>query len=353
MTPQLTKLIKELEKLRLDALLITNEANISYLTAFDAQDSWLFVSKKRCFYITDFRYVEEARHHLKGIKIKKSNGSIFNLVGKLALSQNIRTLGFESRHISHAEYKAIKKELPRATKYVPTVNVVELLRQIKTSAELFKIKRALHVTKQSFGFLKNAIKPGIRESDLEIALSNFIRTHGCRYAFNPIIASGINASYPHAKVTNRLIKRGEPIIIDMGVDYLGYKSDLTRVFFLGKIPSTVKHAYEIVLEAQLRAIKKIKAGALINEVDSVARNYIKSKGLGKYFGHALGHGIGRETHEFPPVSSKNESEFAAGMVVTVEPAVYLSGKFGIRIEDMVLVKNNGCEILSADIDKSN
>jgi len=352
-TKQLKQLIKELSINNLEALLVTDETNVSYLTGFTSHDSWLLISKQGSYYITDFRYIDEVRSKLKNIYLQKINGSIFKTVVNLAKKLKVKKLGFESKHLSQAEYVFIKKYLSKSIKFISTFDYVEILRQIKSDEELKKVKQAITLTKQAFAFLKKTIKIGVKESAVEIALSNFLKSKGCSYAFEPIIASGKNSALPHAPITKKTIAEKEPIVVDIGIDFLGYKSDLTRVYFLGKIPSVVSNIYNIVLEAQEKAINKIKAGVPISEIDRVARNYIKSKGLGKYFGHALGHGVGRNTHEIPSISSKNKSELTAGMIITVEPAVYISNKFGIRLEDMVLVTDNGCEVLSANINKPN
>ena len=191
-------------------------------------------------------------------------------------------------------------------------------------------------------------------SELEIAaeLERFIRYHGAQSAsFDIIVASGINSSYPHHLTSPKKLKSGESLVIDMGVNYRGYKSDLTRVFFLGKITLLVRRIYDIVRNAQQKAIARIKPGSSIREVDEAARSYIAQKGYGRYFGHNLGHGIGLEVHEAPKISSRQEGRLKEGMVFTIEPGIYLPGKFGIRIEDLVLVTKKGCEVLSGSLDK--
>jgi len=179
------------------------------------------------------------------------------------------------------------------------------------------------------------------------------KLRGAGFSFAPIVASGPNSYYPHASVTDRKIRKNELVLIDMGIDLGGYKSDLTRMFFLGKIPKLVGQVNELVRVAQKKAIEKIKAGVSIAEIDDQARNYLAKQRLAKYFGHAIGHGIGLEIHENPRMSHENKSLLKEGMVITIEPAVYIPNKFGIRKEEMVLVKKEGCEVISDDIDESN
>ena len=181
-------------------------------------------------------------------------------------------------------------------------------------------------------------------------LENFIKIKKVQFSFPPIIASGSNSCYPHAKVTDRKIRNNEPVLVDTGIEFKGYKSDLTRMFFLGKIPRFVYEVNEAVRVAQLRAIERIKDGIEVAEIDLLARKHLAKHKLEKFFGHSLGHGVGLEIHESPRLSQNNKSILKAGMVVTVEPAAYIPDRFGIRIEDMVLVKKDSCEVLSGNID---
>jgi Xaa-Pro aminopeptidase len=231
--------------------------------------------------------------------------------------------------------------------------LVESFRQIKSKNELSKIKKAIEITKLAFQYAKTIIRVGVRENELACLLESFIKERGAdSFSFDIIVASGQNTSYPHYKTSKKRLKKGEVLLIDMGVNYLGYKSDLTRIFFLDKITPVIRRIYNIVLMAQERAIKNIKPGVPISEIDRTARQFITRQGFGRYFGHSLGHGIGLEVHEDPHISFKNNNLLTENMIFTVEPAIYLPGRLGIRIEDMVLVTPNGAEILSGDIDKS-
>jgi Xaa-Pro aminopeptidase len=228
-------------------------------------------------------------------------------------------------------------------------NLIEHLRAVKDKNEIRKIKKALGIHKQAHQFIKRNIKPNISEHELFLRLDRFVKSKGASFAFDPIIASGPNSCYPHARVTKRKLRRDEPLLIDMGIDVEGYKSDLTRMFFLGKIAALLRQVFDAVDEARHRAIAGIKAGVPTAEIDALARNHLKNQKLAKYFGHALGHGVGLEVHEGPRLAHNDSSVLKEGMVITVEPAVYIPGKFGIRLEDMVLVKKRNCEILSDDI----
>ncbi len=337
----------------IDGLLITLPANISYLTDYPSRDSRLLVSKKQNIYITDSRYLQEAKNNLgKRFGISQVNGAFPDLIAGLCRKLNIKNLGFEERYLSVYEYHRLKQKLSGIAELVPVQDLVEGLREIKGPEEIEKIRQATAIAIKALRFIKDFISPGISEIEIAGELQRFIRCEGASGAsFDIIVASGPNSSYPHHKTSCRRIKIDEPVLIDMGVDYLGYKSDLTRVFFSGKITSLARKVYDIVLKAQERAISRIKPRALINKIDGAARQYITQKGYGGFFNHSLGHGIGLEVHEAPRISYKENRELKPGMVFTVEPGIYLPGEFGIRLEDMVLVTKNKVEVISGALDK--
>ena len=343
----------KLEQEKLDGLIVSSPSNISYLTRFTSRDAYLVISKKETVYITDSRYTEEAKKCLnKSFVIKKINGSVFRIVADVCRNLKLKRIGFEERHLIFGEHKKIKEELDKKIDLIPTHSIIEEFRQVKSPAELEKIKKAIRITIEAIDFIKDFISPGKKEIEVAAELERFIRYHGAHAcAFDIIVASGPNSSFPHHLTSQRKIKDNEPVLIDIGVDYLGYKSDLTRVFFLGKITPTVRKIYDIVLKAQNKAIRRIKSAVNINKIDAAARQYITQRGYGGFFGHNLGHGIGLEVHEEPHISAKENNKLKAGMVFTVEPAIYLPDKFGIRIEDMVLVTRKGAEILSGGLNK--
>ena len=340
-----------LDSYKLDAYLVSEDANIRYLTGFQASESWLFVSRKAAFYITDFRYIEEAKKGLPGnITVKRYQRSVFKTIFDVARMTRSKAVGLDDRHMSLAFFKELKKASPKSVRLIPRNNVIEELRQIKTAHEIRQIRQALRLHKEAYRHIRSALKPGVSEKSVLIKLENFVRAKGAGFSFDPIIASGPNSALPHARVTDRRFKRNDLILIDMGIDVQGYKSDLTRMCFLGTIPPLVRKVNTEVKTAQLKAIANIHAGARASDIDAQARNYLAKKGLAKYFGHSLGHGVGLQIHEAPRLSSVSPTILEENMVVTVEPAVYLPRRFGIRIEDMVLVTKKGCEVLSDDID---
>jgi Xaa-Pro aminopeptidase len=351
MTLRLKKLVSEFSRHKnIDALLVTNDTNIRYLTDFNAAESWLLVTKSRGYYITDFRYVQEAREGLKRVTVKQYTKTPCTLLFDLCKRYKIKRLGFDEKHTTVSLLKCLKGFCPRRTRLVPANSLTETLREIKEESEIKQIRQCLTLHFKALAFLSKVVRPGVSERFICHKLEGFVNSHKAGFAFPPIIASGPNSCYPHAKVTDRMLKNNEPVLIDTGIEINGYKSDLTRNFFLGKIPAFYTKAIEAVRLAQKEAIALIKPGVPVCEVDQKARNVLRKFGLAKYFGHSLGHGVGLDIHENPRLSCKSKSILEPGMIVTVEPAVYIPGRFGIRVEDMVLVTDQGCEVLSGDHD---
>ncbi|MFH0791476.1 MAG: Xaa-Pro peptidase family protein [Candidatus Omnitrophota bacterium] len=351
MFPAIKRFLKEQG---LDGLVISSPYNISYLSGIISRDSLLIISEKANLYLTDSRYTEEAKNKLPvGLfKIEQINGSLSDLIAKLCKKFNFKRLGFEAKYLSFGEYQKLKEKLDKIAELIPVSAVIEDLRQIKTPREIDKIKEACRITIEALKFIRDFILPGKKEIEVAAELERFIRYNGAHASsFDIIVASGPNSSFPHHLTSERVIQNNEPVLIDIGVDYSGYKSDLTRVFFLGKISPLVNKIYGIILEAQARAIQKIKPAVKIGKIDGIARQYITKQGYGGFFGHNLGHGIGLEVHEAPNISSIETSQLRSGMVFTVEPGIYLAGKFGIRIEDMCLVTQKGVEVISGSLNK--
>jgi len=352
MNPKITNIYKSLAKDNLDGLLLSSQANCSYLCEYPSRDSYLLISPAKNVYFTDSRYTTEARKQLKGCAVEQSNGSVFKKIAEVCRDLRLKCLGFEERYLPYAEYRQIRKELEGSIGLAPTWGLVEELRQIKTAEEIVKIRKACAIAMEAFEFIREYIRPGVKEIEVAAELERFIRYHGAgSAAFDIIVASGPNSAFPHHITSQRRIKDNEPVFLDLGVDYQGYKSDLTRVILLGKISTLVGNIYRIVLEAQKKAISGIRPGAPISRIDSLARDHIGKKGYGGYFGHGLGHGLGLEIHEAPHIGGKQIKKLQTGMVFTVEPAIYIPGKFGIRIEDMVLVTRKGSEVLSGLLNK--
>jgi Xaa-Pro aminopeptidase len=340
------KIISCFDQAKINGLLVTNDSNIRYLTNFPASDSYLLITKKEIFYITDARYTLEVKKSLKNIAVKEHTGSLIAEACALAKKNKVTRLGYDPQHLTVAQFNRLMAKKPKSISLFESTNLVEQFRQIKTKKEVNHIREALKIHHKALKYLKRIIKPGVTEWQIFTKLESFVRAEGQSFSFDPIVASGINSCYPHASVTRRNIGKNDPVLIDFGIDVKGYKSDLTRMFFLGKIPNIVREVNDFVKESQQEAIKIIKPGVCIAEIDLAARDYLHTKKLAKYFGHSLGHGVGLDIHEAPGVSHKNTSLLKEGMVITIEPGVYIPNKFGIRIEDMVLVTKKGFEVLS-------
>jgi Xaa-Pro aminopeptidase len=357
MTPRIKKLIAEFPRHKnIDALLVTNDTNIHYLTDFKAHESWLLIIKPKtetakAFYITDFRYTQEAKEGLKGVAVKQYCQTPCVEVFDLCKKYKVKRLGFDEKFTTLAMFKRLKEFCPRHRKLVPATGIVEGLREIKEEGEISQIRQCLEVHYRGLDFLRKVVQPGLTEAEILHKLEGFAKKEGVGFSFPPIIASGPNSAYPHAKVTNRTIRNNEPVLLDTGIDINGYKSDLTRNFFLGRIPPSYAKALTAVRLAQKEAITMIKPGVAVADVDQKARNVLRKFGLAKYFGHSLGHGVGLDIHENPRLSCKSNALLEPGMIVTVEPGVYIPGEFGIRVEDMVLVTEQGCEVLSGNYDQ--
>ncbi|MBN1869896.1 MAG: aminopeptidase P family protein [Candidatus Omnitrophica bacterium] len=349
MSTRIKQLAAAFRQRKIDAFLVTKDVNITYLTGFCACESWLLVTLSRTSYITDSRFVQEAREGLKGIDVKCTKESMVKTLAEEIEKGGVKRIGIDTRNLTLFQYRMLRRNCPKGVRLVKADNLVEELRAVKDRKEIQKIRNALGVHKLAHQFIKRNIRPNIKENELLFQLERFVKSKNASFAFDPIIASGPNSCYPHAKVTERRIRNNEPLLIDMGIDVEGYKSDLTRMFFLGKIPALVRQVFDAVNEARRCAIAEIRAGVAAAEIDYSARNYLEKQKLEKYFGHALGHGVGLEVHESPRLAHNDSTVLKEGMVITVEPAVYLPGRFGVRLEDMVLVGKNDCEILSDDI----
>jgi Xaa-Pro aminopeptidase len=346
LTSRIRKLISVIRCSGLDALLINHETDIRYLTQYPAHDAWLLVTPGEAFYMTDGRYIEEVKKGLRGITPVKFERSISEEAAACCRKARVRRLGVDERYLTVDQYKRLKKFCDKNISIVPANGCVESLRAVKEPGELKLMREALRLDLKAYRTIKPWLKPGVAEIDILHRLEAFIRKEGITFAFDPIIASGPNSAYPHARVTGRKLCRKEPVLIDLGMDYKGYKSDLTRMFFLDTMPTSYRDVLSIVRDAQEKAFKVIRPGVLGKDVDAAVRNYLKKHGLAERFTHSLGHGVGMEVHEAPRLSLSSDAILEENMVCTVEPGVYFPGKYGVRLEEMVLVTKKGCEVMS-------
>ncbi len=345
---------KRREKLRVklaeqesDALLVSKWANIHYLSGFTGDDSMLLVTRKRDYLLTDFRYVEQAQEECPGIGIAdRRKRSLVQLAVEKLKRLGLGSLSFEPASTSYEQYRGLRKHaLNVKLKAAPLL--VEKLRMIKDADELALICQAVKVAEKALTSLRRHIRPGVMERELATELEFRLRRLGARAAFDVIVAFGARSSLPHARTTDRKLKAGEPMLIDWGARLGSYNSDLTRVFFAGRVPRKFRRIYEVVAEAQSQALAALAVGKAIGIADRKARIVIRKAGFGRRFGHALGHGVGLEVHEAPTVRSRNDEVLEPGMVFTVEPGIYIPGLGGVRIEDVVVIRAAGAEVLTS------
>ncbi|MDD5072971.1 MAG: Xaa-Pro peptidase family protein [Candidatus Omnitrophica bacterium] len=337
----------------IDSFFVSKPENVRYMSGYGGDDAYLLFAKSKKYFITDSRYYLQAKKDVKSFKIIIAKVPVSRLLAEILAKSKAGKTAFEAGQLPYAAYKRIAGKLAeKGIRFLPLEGAVEGLRQVKDAPEIALIRDSIAILENAVLYFESILKPGLSENDLASKTEYFIRAASGEWAsFEIIVASGKNSAFPHARPGDRIIKPNDMVLLDLGVSYEGYKSDLTRVFFLGKINTKQKKIYGIVKEAQRRSVKAIKPGAKISEIDGIARGFINAKGFGSGFGHALGHGIGLEVHESPSVSSRNHAKIKPGMVFTIEPAIYLPDWGGIRIEDMVLVTKKGCEVLTDDIDK--
>jgi Xaa-Pro aminopeptidase len=341
------KLLRQfLYKDGVDAFIVSDPANLIYLSGYTGSNGMLIVKKsqlKPIFY-TDFRYKEQIKEEVKGCRTIIRDRNLFTDFPVNDL-KGIKLLGFESSSLSYANYLHIKKQLKSKARLVPTSGIIENLRTVKEKSEIEKIRKAVSITDKVFLNILKQVKPGVSEKELASEIDIQFMRQGS-IAFPTIVAFTERGALPHAKPTNKRLKKGDVVIFDIGVKSENYCSDMTRTVVLGKASSKVKNIYNIVLTAQRLALENIRAGEPASKIDAFSRNYIQEKGYGKYFGHSLGHGVGLMVHESPTLSTKSKEILKTNQVTSVEPGIYLPGEFGVRIEDLVVIKSTGGEVLT-------
>ncbi|GIN38339.1 M24 family metallopeptidase [Heyndrickxia oleronia] len=342
---KLENLRKQFTKAGIDGLLITSPYNRRYLSNFTGTAGVVLISGDAAQFITDFRYVEQATKQAEGYDVIQHKGLIHDEIAKQVEALGIKKLGFEQDYVNYSAYMLYDKTFN--AELVPVSGLVENLRLIKTDAEIKILKEAADIADAAFKHILEYIKPGVTELEVSNELEFFMRKAGATSSsFDTIVASGTRSALPHGVASDKVIEKGDFVTLDYGALHKGYVSDITRTIAVGNPSDKLKEIYDIVLESQLLAVEKIKPGMTGIEADAIARDYIAEKGYGEYFGHTLGHGIGLEVHEGPAISFRSELALQPGMVVTVEPGIYLPGVGGVRIEDDTLITENSNETLT-------
>lgn len=354
----LKRLQQTLRRKKLDAVLVTEPYNRRYLSGYRAVDHnigesagvLLVPAKGTPFLLTDSRFELQAQEEAAGYTVTLYPRGLTKLLAQMLPTLSIRRLGFESHYMLHATACRLEKMANKAhVELIPLTDLIERMRIIKTDDEIAIIKKSVRLNEQVFQLVYNTIEPGMTEREIALAIELTMHELGAEEAsFETIVAFGSNAARPHAVPTDRVLQTGDLVLIDMGLVYEGYCSDMTRTVVAGRPSETFRKRLRIVRQAQLAGIAVIRAGTRCADVDRAARRVIADAGYGSVFGHALGHGVGMAVHEEPRLSSRSRKKLRSGMVVTVEPGIYLPEWGGIRLENMVVVREDGCESLNSD-----
>jgi len=341
---RIDKLRKAMAEAKLDGFFINSPENRRYFSGFTGSEGYLLITHTQSYLLTDFRYLEQAAGQAKEFEIVKIQNEPFEELTNLA--SGLRRLGLEGDVLSYVQYEAMKKALPDV-ELVSTPELLISLRAVKDEAEIELIKKAVAIADDAFGEIINTLREGQSEEEISLTLEFLMRKAGASgRSFDFIVASGERSSLPHGVASAKRIQRGEFVTLDFGAIYQGYCSDITRTVVIGEPDDKQVHIYNIVLQAQLIGIDAVKPGRSGREVDHEVRQFIKEAGYGDYFGHGLGHSVGLAIHERPRLNPREEKLLEPGMIVTVEPGIYIPNWGGVRIEDMVLVTDSGCEVLT-------
>jgi Xaa-Pro aminopeptidase len=372
------QLLQALAKEGVEALLISNPINVTYLTGFSGESSFLVLGPERVLLISDARFTKQIAEECPGLEvhIRSPAQSVQQATAEVLTKLGLATIAFESSHLTVGEWEMLRELAPAIT-WKSTRDLVEKLRAVKDASEVAEIREAIAIAERAFAAFRALLGPTDSEKALCDALEYYVRRCGGRCtSFPSIIAAGERAALPHAPPTERTVHGAELLLVDWGACGRFYKSDLTRVLVprknLASVPSgspspyplpleeggegrvrgehgktKLEQIYEVVLRAQSQALKRIRPGVKGHEVDAAARGVIAEAGFGDFFGHGLGHGVGLQIHEAPSLRPNSQSVLQAGMVVTVEPGIYLPGWGGVRIEDDVLITPDGCEVLTS------
>ncbi len=336
-----------LESERLDGFLVAHPANLRYLCGYTGSNGLLLFLDGRRTFFTDGRYTQQAREEVAGARVRIANGSLLAAAARMIGEKKARAIGFEADHTTVAAASEMRRLARRNVSWKPASGLVMHRRMVKDADELRILRDAVKMGAEVYQQALPAVRPGVRESEIAGELEFAARRAGADgMAFETIVASGKRSALPHGRASSRPIARRGFVVIDSGVVLHGYCSDMTRTVFVGRIGREERYWYDAVLEAQLAGIAAVKPGATAGDVDHAARQVLRRFKLDRFFTHSTGHGVGLEIHEPPRLGKGQQERLQAGMVITIEPGVYIPEKGGIRIEDMVVVTPTGCAILT-------
>ena len=331
---------KILEQKNLEAVIVLSDYNRRYLSGFTGTSGALVISKEKQYLITDFRYMEQAAKQATDFELIEHKQGLIAEIKAILAADDIQNVGFEGHLVSYDTYLQLSKS------YISLVSIsdaIDRIRQIKTPEEIEIIQKAADIADGAYEYILTVAKAGMTEKELKAKLeSKMLELGADDTSFDTIVASGLRGALPHGVASDKVIEEGDLVTLDFGAYYKGYASDITRTFAIGEPDPKLKEIHQIVLEANLKAIAELKPGMTCKDVDAISRDYIAEKGYGAYFGHSLGHGIGLDVHEGPALSSKSQDVLAVNQCVTIEPGIYIEGLGGVRIEDDILITENGC-----------
>ncbi|WP_400163918.1 M24 family metallopeptidase [Brevibacillus sp. TJ4] len=345
MSGRLEKLRVELEKIGAEAFITEKPENRLYLSGFSGSTGSVVVTADQAFLVTDFRYVEQAAEQAPDFVIVNNERKAVEAIANLLKEQRVSRLAFESS-VSFQTYQDWSKAFADV-ELLPTNGLVEKIRMYKDEAEMVIIREAVRIAEAAFEHIQGYIRPGVREIDVAMELEFFMRKQGATgSAFDMIVASGPRGALPHGRATEKVIQAGEMVTMDFGAAFQGYNSDITRTVSVGEPHPKMREIYDVVLRAQLAGLQALQPGNTCKAADAATRDLITQAGYGDAYGHSAGHGLGLEVHELPHVSAASQFVLEPGMLVTMEPGIYITGLGGVRIEDDVLITADGHEVLN-------
>lgn len=348
---KLSSVVEMLEEKKMDGFIVTDASNRKYLTNFTGGNGILLITKQGTVMITDYRYVEQAKEQTEGIEIilhsdhtghKGSKSTIYKKVVEQINRFKLEKIGFEQDSMIFGLYNILKDE--GTFELIPTLDIIEDIRMVKSESELKKLKTATEIADAAFLHILDIIKPGMKEIEISKEIGAFIEKHAAHNTgFLPIVASGWRGALAHGRASDKVIEQGDMIVLDFGANYEGYWSDMTRSISVGTPDPELEKIHGIVYEALEKTLEALKPGVYDQELDQIIKDHIRSQGYIEYAGTGTGHGIGMDVHEIPYLSTKKDKKVTTNMVFAIEPGIYLPGKGGVRIEDNLLVTEQGYE----------
>ena len=337
------KIAAKLDQYGLDAMMITSEPNRLYATEFHSTAGMALVTKEKAWFFPDSRYIEAARKNVAGAEIRQNTNEVkaTDLANEVIAACGIKKLGFEDQYATVEDYNSWKEKL-KCEELVPAAKLLMELRAVKDESEIDSLIAAQRIAEKALGEVLDFIRPGVTEKEISAYLQYRMLTHGAeKMSFEPIVVSGVNSSMPHGVPSGKPVEDGDFITMDFGCVYRGYCSDMTRTVALGHVTEEMERVYNTVLAAQTAGIAAARAGVTGKTVHEAAAKVIADAGYGDYFGHGFGHSLGVEIHESPNAAPSNDKPLPAGAVISAEPGIYIPGKFGVRIEDVIIVGEDG------------